>query len=81
MELFHLFNVSSGHRFHVEVSLQWKVRQLQESVVQVTGIQVDDQVAVAIQDEVYTDVSAFKHCSQICVRKNLRICFLQMSCH
>ncbi|KAK5980751.1 hypothetical protein GCK32_004242 [Trichostrongylus colubriformis] len=52
MELFYIFNVPSGHRFHVEVSLQWKVRQLQESVVQVTGIPVDDQVLLRHDGEV-----------------------------
>ncbi|KAK6025847.1 hypothetical protein OSTOST_08239, partial [Ostertagia ostertagi] len=43
MEFFYIFNVPSGHRFHVEVSLHWKVRELQECIVQVTGINVDDQ--------------------------------------
>ncbi|KAK5986164.1 ATG11 domain-containing protein [Trichostrongylus colubriformis] len=52
MEFFYIFNVPSGHRFHVEVSLQWKVRQLQESVVQVTGIPVDDQVLLKHDGEV-----------------------------
>ncbi|VDN29900.1 unnamed protein product [Cylicostephanus goldi] len=44
MEFYYIFNVARGHRFHVEVLPQWKVRQLQENIAHLTGIRVDDQV-------------------------------------
>ncbi|VDL70462.1 unnamed protein product [Nippostrongylus brasiliensis] len=50
MELFYIFNVPSGHRFHVEMSPHWRVRQLQDCVLQLTGMPIDDQATFLEQD-------------------------------
>ncbi|EYC20059.1 hypothetical protein Y032_0023g846 [Ancylostoma ceylanicum] len=52
MELYYIFNVARGHRFHVEVSPQWKVRQLQENIAHLTGIRIDDQVLLKACGEI-----------------------------
>ncbi|WKY16161.1 hypothetical protein Q1695_001110 [Nippostrongylus brasiliensis] len=52
MELFYIFNVPSGHRFHVEMSPHWRVRQLQDCVLQLTGMPIDDQVLLKSNGEI-----------------------------
>ncbi|PIO68865.1 hypothetical protein TELCIR_09331 [Teladorsagia circumcincta] len=62
MEFFYIFNVPSGHRFHVEVSLHWKVRELQECIVQVTGIAVDDQVLLKNNGDIIDGQETISDC-------------------
>ncbi|ETN70193.1 hypothetical protein NECAME_05014, partial [Necator americanus] len=52
MEFYYIFNVARGQRFHIEVSPQWKVRQLQENIAHLTGIRVDDQVLLKACGEI-----------------------------
>ncbi|KAJ1363717.1 hypothetical protein KIN20_023639 [Parelaphostrongylus tenuis] len=63
MEFFYIFNVASGHRFHVEVSPHWTAHDLQENVRHLTGIRIDDQVLLRSSGEILDSDDLMQCCN------------------